>query len=386
MPTQLNLPQPGGGFAGNPGDYALTGDPQLSGNTFGRFGIAPKRIYTSGIAFSGTLFVPPSAIAVWHSDDGGVAWSDPVPVASTGSSDIFLDKPSIAVSQWTQGTQGEVFVAYTIVPRSGDAQIHVARSTDGGLSFPQDTVVATGNVNMPQVLVDEGSGIVTCLWEQFANAGNGNVNAIMMAISITDGLTWFAQSTITSTNGAVTTGSAFIGPPFVFHGVRMPTVITARRNPVAQGMVASWQALSPDMGSPDGFKADIFVAAETGGGPWSVSQVPGVTRTNDQFEPAVNSDGLGQNLVSYYSRKDSANTTYRAYSVILDSTGANVVRGEEAELSIDTDPGAGPVPGFVGDYHDVWWTTEYSGRWQDASIMFASNANQVFDVWLTALN
>ena len=37
-------------------------------------GVAPERIYASGTAFNSA---PPNAIAVWHTDNGGLSWSQP---------------------------------------------------------------------------------------------------------------------------------------------------------------------------------------------------------------------------------------------------------------------------------------------------------------------
>jgi hypothetical protein len=384
---QLPTPQAGDGWLGNLADYRLTFDPYLAANHYAQ-NPGSKRVYVSGAAFSGTIYTQPSGVAVWRSDDGGLTFSNPKPVVSTNQNNIFYDKPHIAVSQYA-GTRGYVYVAYTRVVNGGSSEVHVARSMDGGLSFNQDTIVATGvQLNMPQILVDNTYGYLYCLWMQFPNLSNNFTSRIVVRSSSTDGASWNPESAITSSaSDPPGTGSRLIPPPGARapNNTRMPSVIVARYNPMARRITLTWSAIGGDE------SVDIFVATKGAGYPWIINAVSGVTMTNDQFEPAIDSDGSGNNLISYYSRAaDLNNANYRGYTVMLDATGSSLVRGEEEICTpecLETDPAVtgSTIPGFVGDYHDVWFSSEYY-EWHSSWIRRQSPTNTSYDAWLARIH
>jgi hypothetical protein len=73
-------PSPGVELPIPPG-YTWAGDPLMAVNP-SISGIAARRMYCSGLVFKDDENNQPSAIAVWHSDDGGQSWSNAAIAAS----------------------------------------------------------------------------------------------------------------------------------------------------------------------------------------------------------------------------------------------------------------------------------------------------------------
>ncbi len=370
--AELLLPRAIDGWAGDAAAYLLTGDPLLSENLYDS-GIAPRRIYSTGIANSGVTFTPPSGIGVWYSTDGGRNWSFPRPVISTNTNNIFYDKPSIAVSQYV-GTRGEVYVAYTTFFNGGGQEIHVARSQDGGVTFPQDRCVvldalgncARENVNMSQILVDAFWGYLYIFWVDF---GRGEIRR---ASSTNFGQAWSAPETVAA-------GRNLLGGADRLDGnLRAPTVLMARYNSTSRRLDVVWherEALGVN-------NTDIFFASKGAGEVWDVRRISGVTLTRDQFMPALDFDPFGGVLVTYYTRRDDpANILYHTDDVYLDGRG-NLVRSEEHVSSFASDPRFGPTfPGFIGDYQDVWYNStldRYNSVW-------IARQTTDYDVWLAGI-
>jgi hypothetical protein len=82
-----------------PEGYLYSADPLMDQNPY-TIGIAPRRIYLTGILFNVNTkwaFGVPNGIAIWRSDDGGLSWTAPS-VISNYDPNFLLDKPDIAVS------------------------------------------------------------------------------------------------------------------------------------------------------------------------------------------------------------------------------------------------------------------------------------------------
>ncbi|MCC5794167.1 MAG: exo-alpha-sialidase [Chromatiales bacterium] len=109
------------------------------------------RLYAAWTEYEGGLWVAAST-------DGGKQFSAPVEVVATGSA-APARGPTLAVT-----AEGVVLVSWT-VGEDPAADIHLARSTDGGQSFsdPQRVHVSPGHADAPALAVD-GNGRVHLAW------------------------------------------------------------------------------------------------------------------------------------------------------------------------------------------------------------------------------
>ena len=229
-----------------PAGYQYSADPLFSKNTY-TSGVAPGRVYLTGLVYNGS--VPPSGIAVWRTDTGGVSWSQPTLVAVDNTSNYVLDKPAITVS-WYSGTRGHVYVAYVRRSRvtATNVQLFVARSTDGGFTFgtPVSVPGASGNINGAQVLVNLNNGHVYVLWTDFV------MNAIRMATSTNNGQTWSSPEPVAS--GNMLDGSITINGP-----IRVGSLSMARFNWVANKICVVWTEFE----APGSQRTDIYYTAKS---------------------------------------------------------------------------------------------------------------------------
>jgi hypothetical protein len=383
----LQLPMPAGA-PWNGSGYIDSGDPFLArAASNGAYGWV-NRVYCVGTLNTGTAFAAPSGIGVWYSDTGGAtAWSGPEKVAENLITGAYLDKPAIAASQLY--ASGDVYVAYTRFNDAGGHQeIHVARSTDGGNTFPQDVCVekdASGNcvarnVTSSQILVDDANGYLYVLWIDFG------YNQIKRAVSLDHGLTWQSAMYPITVVADATTGGYFIAPAQPVHGTTAPTNIIARFNTVTRTInVAwhSWNAAHTD--------TDVYLATKSGSmSNWLVTRPSGINTGNDQFFPALDYDTSGNVLISYYTRvEDGNNRYYRPKSVLVRSTDGTSVRSEEAPLNdfsqppgylTDANGATEAAPGWIGDYHDVFYSAEY-GTFFSAWIGWPSAFSQHYEAF-----
>lgn len=204
-----------------PTGYSWSGDPLLAENPY-TTGVAPGRVYLTGLLLNGGI--SPTAIAVWHSDDGGRTWPSPTIVAQSSDSSSPVDKPAIADS-WHSGSLGTVYVAY--VRGGATKQLFVAKSTDGGVTFWNPIAVpqATGNINGAQILVNYYYGDVYVLWTDFS------MNAIRLSRSTNFGSNWTVPETAASGNIVLAN---------IKGGLRVGSLPMARFNHIANKICVVW--------------------------------------------------------------------------------------------------------------------------------------------------
>src|SRR4030067_10258 len=160
--------------------YPWESDPGITVDTSGNF-------YIVTLCFDPNS--PTSAICVYKSTDGGVSWQDPVVVVDGAA---FEDKELMVCDQ-TGGTyDGNLYMAWTRFPFSGNSRIHFIRSTDGGTNW-SGALPISDNINSTQwpVPVVGANGEVYVGWGQFA--GNGQV---LMSKSTNGGVSFGAADTI----------------------------------------------------------------------------------------------------------------------------------------------------------------------------------------------
>jgi hypothetical protein len=326
-----------------PAEYLRSPDPLMDQNPY-TSGIAPRRIYVTGIIFKEQWTVP-NAIGVWRSDDGGLTWSAPS-VISNYDPNFFVDKPDIAVS-WHPYSLGYVYVAYTRFKFGypNNTRLFVARSTDGGVTFGTPVAVRTGNIQGAQILVNSFNGHVYVLWADYAN------NGIAMRTSYDYGQTWTAAE-------SVVTGEMldFLDP--IAGLARAITLPMARFNWVANRICVVWHEYDSIPGG--GQDTNIYYTSKAPGGLWQakirINDDSGVNEHyRDQFMPALDYDSNGNVIVGFYDRRDDpSNLRYHLYVSHINATGGSL----EPNLRVSTfqsDPTSYP---FIGDYQDIWCEPE----------------------------
>jgi hypothetical protein len=359
--TRGTMPMPGG--------YSLSGDPFMDENPYSG-GVAPDRTYCVGIAFN-DIFNPqnaPNAIAVWHSDpsDNG-NFTAAATIADNRGAGYFLDKPAMAVSWHNSTDLGYVYLAYVSYDYvNSNSAIVVARSTDGGASFPQKTVIAYGPnsaaaVANPQVVVAPGTGYVYVLWVDFG------LNQIQMARSTDFGATFGAHEVAAS--GTMSTGN-------LHGGIRAETIPMARFNSTANSVDVVWH----DNGA-NGTEVEYAYKDTTG---WHRPSLPVTQFTaNDQFMPAIDFNGAGNIVITYYDRHaDPTNTAYRAYEAYLTAQGSRIDANDNWMGGFDST--ASGANTFIGDYQSVWDWTFAAG--EKATGSWIGVVSSVYDNWLTRIS
>lgn len=240
---------------------------------------------------------------------------------------------------------------------TNNSEIRLARLRNNASGVPtviSDTSVVVGwNLNGSQVLVDPRRGTVNVIWADFSN------NRITRKVSTDYGATWGAEDIIANT--------ALLSPANSnLNGTRAVSLPMARFNWVADRINIVWHAWEGNLEH-----TQVLFATKGVGTSWVTWVVQGVDNTNDQIHPALDYDGNGNVLISYLSRRDDTLTTtnqsYRPYSVIISADGSTVVRGEQPTATFDTEANATneALDGFIGDYHDAWFTDAY-GRFNIA--------------------
>jgi hypothetical protein len=352
-----------------PSGYYRSADPLMSKNAFNG-GVAPGRIYTSGLVYNPNG-APPNGIAVWHSDNGGVSWSQPtIVIANTSDSTSTFDKPAIDVS-WHNGSDlGYVYTGYVYIyggTNPATTYIGVNKSTDGGVTFGPVSVVysAQHQINGVQVLVNYYTGDVYVLWNDFT------ANTIFMSTSQDQGSTWSAPETVAS--GNMGNYSAKLNG-----NVRAGSVPMARFNWVANKICVVWHEWKQSAPSncnslPAGYPGcttDIWYTAKSSSG-WQSKVKIGDSIAQDQFMPALDFDLTGNMTVTFYDRRDDTNNIkYNVYMARIDSNG-NPLQANTRVSTFQSDPTkyTGYYPDFIGDYQDIW----------DQTI---SNVDNYFSAWV----
>jgi|GEM_PF-1196369 len=350
-----------------PGGYSFTGDPFMDENPYAG-GVAGYRTYCAGMAFNSGEQNAPNAIAVWHSDpsDNG-SWTASPTIADNRGAGYFLDKPALAVSWHNSTDLGYVYLAYVSYDYVNlNTAIVVARSVDGGATFPLKTVVAYGQapatnhgVANPQIVVAPGSGAVYVIWLDFG------ANQIQMARSTDFAATFGAHEV--AANTTLTTGN-------LTGGIRAETVPMARYNSVTNSILLVWHDTTANGTNVEYAYKDI--------NGWHNPASPVQFTANDQFMPAVDFNGAGNVIITYYDRHaDPANTAYRAYEAYITTSGTRIDANDNWMGGFDSTANGND---FIGDYQGVWdWTFAIGER---STATWIGVTSSVYDNWLTRIS
>jgi hypothetical protein len=327
----------------------------------------PGRMYVNGVVFdhshsiNGTYYstqTQPSAILVWHSDDGGQTWSNAAIAdqqAGSTTTPRLLDKPAIAVS-FATASQGYVYVVYINYDACGctfpSSKLNVARSIDGGSTFTV-TQVTSGNVEYPAIAVD-AQGTVTVVWQDLTF---GQTPTLQMAQSTNAGQTFSAPTQVSNTN--------------VVHGQTVPGFSTKGGNSIpmmrynATANLLSLVYYGQD--SAQNFQVYYtYKTCGTGGDCSNVSawSSPSLLTSSadsydNHFNPALDyNKTTGNVIIPYYHSHSPAPQS--ASNVVYDENVASVSATGTLLQTVTVSPHSSISnqqsfqPGFLGDYQDVW--------------------------------
>ncbi len=356
-----------------PTGYQYSFDPLMSKNPYSN-GVAPGRIYASGIVANGSA-VPPNAVSVWRTDNGGISWSQPTLAAVNNNPAYVLDKPAVAVS-WYSGTRGHVYVAYIRIdathnPPNLQNGLFIAKSTDGGLTFVNITPnpIVTGYIQGPQILVNSNNGYIYVLWTDF------NLNAIRMSTSTNFGQNWSSPETAATGNML-----SFPSEDHINGNVKAGSLPMARFNWAANKICVVWHEYQLPRTSPP--KTDVYYTAKGPSG-WQAKVRLNDVTTNDQFMPGIDFDTTGNLVVTFYDRRDDPNNLlYHLYMAHINSSGTRLEPTARVS-TFQTDPTryTGTYRSFIGDYQDLWYQTGFpSGAWYlSGSVGIAWNS--IYNAW-----
>ena len=332
----------GGGTAQNGGDYIRVSDPWV---TFGPEGI----VYQAALSSSGGSFQPGSinSILASRSVDGGLTWSNPVPLITDGGG-FFNDKNSI-----TADTTDPRFV-YAVWDRlptgSNSGPSYLARSVDRGVNWEAarpiyDPGSSAQTINNQVVVLTDGT--LVNFFTQLDVGANSIVTASMAIVRSTDkGATWTGRVRITDVFSV---------------GTRDPEAGTRVRDgtqlgSIAAGLQGSLHVAWQDGRANGGVHDDVLYSRSLDGGlTWSSPVRVNAAPSVPAFTPtiAVRADGtVGITYYDFRSNTPDPLTLPTDYWLTRSSDGINWRESRvAAAFDLAIAPNANGL--FLGDYQGL---------------------------------
>lgn len=330
--------------------------------------------YMAGIAFkrSQVTVGQTSAIFVAKSTDGGNSFPQVTVLATAISKVSFHDKEWIAVDP----VNGNVYVTWTLFNLLAVSQILEVHSTNGGQSWTTPKVVSETGVRS---LSDDTQG------SQVEVDLNGTVHVAWIDYTAPESLKYTS-----STDG----GNSYSAPRSIapvtpisspqgnttYRTPTMPDMAIDLSNGTYNGSIYIWW---PDESNGD---ADIFqVFSRDHGATWS-----NVTRVNNdeqgngksQFFPAVSVAGNGWVVGEWYDRRLDSNNTLMSVFVGISMDGGQTydLQFNWTDVMLNGDDSAGASGrGFIGDYLGIASSDWYSvGVWCDMRNAQAGNGTDIY--------
>jgi hypothetical protein len=333
------------------------------------------RVYLSTLAYTNS-----NLLYVYHSDDNGNTFSQPVNAAPGRN---FLDKEWLAVDNNGGSAQGNVYLIVRDFGSGNNQGIYMFRSTDQGATFGPNggVLIASGaSYNVQGAYVTVGpDGTVYAFWFVDSFSG-GPTPAIMMRKSTDQGLTFGPAVTVTTLTPTTTGYNGDLGMNFRTN--KFPQAIV---NPVNNDIYVTFD----DKRGPA--RSDVFLTQSTdGGATWSTPQKINDDNTSaDHWNPALAVTPNGADVgVFWYDRRNAStqNGNIDRYGAIGSVSGHTVTFAPNMQITDQSFPEefghvGGIVSNYMGDYDQAVATNNFFYlTWEDNRLPSLGHAGHAQDV------
>jgi len=312
-------------------------------------------MYYAGIGFERS-FAGPSAIFVAKSTDGGLTWpSADIRIISYWGDGVtsFHDKEWIAVDP----NSGNVYCAWAMFSLLSASNIMFTRSTDEGNTWsvpqPISEFYNTDYSNQGTAITVDNTGKIHVIWIDFDSPISGK-NELVYVHSDDQGRTFTDPVPIAEVEPI-----PYSHPNGTYRTPTLPALAVDISGGGSDGyLYAVWNDQS--LGDPDA----MLIYSHDGGRSWSEP-----VRVNDdekgngawQFFPTVQADDRGLvHMIFYDTRDDPGRTRLNVYYAVSDDHGRSWKNYILSEESCDGNAGGGSWRGeitsgdaFIGDYIDI---------------------------------
>jgi len=263
----------------------------------------PNSPFKNTLYMSWTRFSGATGIKLTKSTNNGLTWSVPVAVSDQSGGGQGSD-PAV-------GVNGDVYVVW-----QGGNQILFDKSTDGGVSFGVDRIIATGNqppnlpngvVTFPSIATDIGNGLRnSTIYVTFCDSRN--VDADIFLVKSTDrGATW--STPLRVNNDAIGNGKLQYWPWIAVNEAGIISILFMdNRNTGSNTIVEAWLARSNDRGQT--FTNELLSSQPT------PTAIPG---SNVRFGDYIGIDYFGGNIVPVWTDERAGGFNMDIYTAVVNT-------------------------------------------------------------------
>jgi hypothetical protein len=326
-------------------------------------------VYVGGIDANSSITT--GQIVIAKSKNGGMTFSAPHSAVKSLSGGL-TDKEWMEIdTNPSSPFVGTIYISLTDFSPTGNSQITVSHSTNGGATFKTvkvGTQEVSPAVNQFTDLAIAKDGTVYVSYIDCPGTGStgdcgGTSTKILVSKSTDGGNTWSAPVTATTVTLAPDTCSAYYGciPNTSERVSNIPVIAVDTSSGASSGKVYiafyHWTGV---------FMSVRVVSSVNGGTTWS-AQIPvaPASDTHDQFFPWVNVSSGGMVGVTFLDRRnDAANVNYQAFAALSkNGTTFSNTRLASASSNPNNDGFGGT---FMGDYTgNVWNGKSLLDSWMD---------------------
>lgn len=320
------------------GKYDAQGDPAVGGLRGGKFHYA--FIDFDRDEPGGTF---ENRLAVATSSDGGVTWpllgvivdhQDPPPV---GTQHDIEDKPYLAVDRTGGPRDGNIYVTWTRFVPAGSGRIMFSRSTDGGTSFStpmQISDVASLFTQGSQPVIGP-NGEIYVVWI--------NSSTLRIDKSTDGGMSWGTDVVVASVH--------HVPNPLPGAQFQVPTFPSMAVDPVSGNVYVVWQDAGDGGTSPDILCTRSVNGGADWSTPIRVSDDDLLDNSYQFFPWICVKPGSGYIQVVFLDRRDAPMSTfYHAYYAMSDDQGLSFSPNVRLSDAISNAANDGFGGAFIGDY------------------------------------
>lgn len=274
-------------------------------------------------------------LCVARSGDGGVTWPQvAVVIDRTGpGSHPFEDKSTITVDGTGGPFDGRVYLAWARLPVTGSPHIVFRASTDGGATFPGEQQISDSTGDYNGAVAEVGpNGELYVVWR--------HGDRLELDVSLDGGVTFGVDRLVAIIDRLP---SPLPGPNF--RQFNWPSLAVARSGPDQGALYVVWA----DEGGPGGTPDVLFSRSGDGGASWSAPvPVSDDANASYQFYPVVAVAPDGTISVAFLDQRNYPGT--RRYDVYMaQSTNAGASFTANGRLNSDFS-NAVFTGNYVGDY------------------------------------